>query len=134
PSKGDTGHEKIEVVSSPLIKVETPDFLLSSSPGLDGFNLRNQFNQMYDGAYTTIDPIDQSVGKSFFNRELIKELGVIGDPIPDFSDGMDEALTVPRIFLVFSTFLNSPATTNLDYRFETSFPNHPFLSSSASGY
>ncbi|PVV02944.1 hypothetical protein BB560_002600 [Smittium megazygosporum] len=90
--KGDTGHEKIEVVSSPLIKVETPDFLLSSSPGLDGFNLRNQFNQMYDGAYTTIDPIDQSVGKSFFNRKIIEELGVIGDPIPEFSDEMDEDL------------------------------------------
>ncbi|PVV00409.1 hypothetical protein BB560_005211 [Smittium megazygosporum] len=90
--KGDTGHEKIEVVSSPLIKVETPDFLLSSSPGLDGFNLRNQFNKMYDGAYTTIDPIDQSVKKSFFNREIIEELGVIGDPIPDFSDGIDEDL------------------------------------------
>ncbi|PVU93566.1 hypothetical protein BB560_005991, partial [Smittium megazygosporum] len=90
--KGDTGHEKIEVVSSPAIKVETPDFLLSSSPGLDGFNLRNQFNKLYDGAYTTIDPIDQSVKKSFFNREIIEELGVIGDPIPNFSDGMDEDL------------------------------------------
>ncbi|PVV01134.1 hypothetical protein BB560_004458, partial [Smittium megazygosporum] len=55
PSKGDTGHEKIEVVSSPAIKVETPDFLLSSSPGPD---------------------IES----------------VIGDPIPDFSDGMDEDL------------------------------------------
>ncbi|PVV02087.1 hypothetical protein BB560_003467, partial [Smittium megazygosporum] len=90
--KGDTGHEKIEVVSSPVIKVETPDFLLSSSPGLDGFNLKNQFNEIYDGAYATIDPIDQSVKKSFFNRELIKELGVIGDPIPEFSDEMDEDL------------------------------------------
>ncbi|PVU96561.1 hypothetical protein BB560_005800, partial [Smittium megazygosporum] len=90
--KGDTGHEKIEVVSSPAIKVETPDFLLSSSPGLDGSNLRNQFNKIYDGAYTTIDPIDQSVKRSFFNREIIEELGVIGDPIPDFSDGMDEDL------------------------------------------
>ncbi|PVU99857.1 hypothetical protein BB560_005433 [Smittium megazygosporum] len=91
-SKCDTGHEKIEVVSSPTIKVETPDFLLSSSPGLDVKSMRLQFNEMYDQAYTTIDPIDQSVKKSFFNRELIKELGVIGDPIPDFSDEMDEDL------------------------------------------
>ncbi|PVV01780.1 hypothetical protein BB560_003790 [Smittium megazygosporum] len=91
-SKGDTGHEKIEVVSSPAIKVETPDFLLSSSPGLDGFNLRNQFNKMYDGAYTTIDPIDQIVKKSFFIRGIIEELGVIGNSIPDFSDGMDKDL------------------------------------------
>ncbi|PVU87038.1 hypothetical protein BB560_006564 [Smittium megazygosporum] len=91
-SKGDTGHEKIEVVSSDSINLETPILSILSSPGLDGFNLRNQFNKMYDGAYATIDPIDQSVNKSFFNREIIKELGVIGDPIPDFSDGMDEDL------------------------------------------
>ncbi|PVU97270.1 hypothetical protein BB560_005749 [Smittium megazygosporum] len=90
--KGDTGHEKIEVDSNPVIKVETPILSIPSSPGLDGSNLRNQFNKMYDGAYTTIDPIDQSVKKLFFNREIIEELGVIGNPIPDFSDGMDEDL------------------------------------------
>ncbi|PVV04482.1 hypothetical protein BB560_001019, partial [Smittium megazygosporum] len=91
-SKGDTGHEKIEAVSSPVIKVETPDFLLSSSPGPDVESIRVQLNKIYDQAYATIDLIDQSVKKLFFNRELIKELGVVGDPIPDFSDGMDEDL------------------------------------------
>ncbi|PVU86198.1 hypothetical protein BB560_006796 [Smittium megazygosporum] len=91
-SKGDTVHEKIEVVSSPAIKVETPDFLLSSSPGPDVENIRLQLNEMYGQAYTTIDPIDQSVRKSFFNREIIEELGVIGDLIRDFSDEMDEDL------------------------------------------
>ncbi|PVU90299.1 hypothetical protein BB560_006212, partial [Smittium megazygosporum] len=70
--KGDTGHEKIEVVSSPEIKVETPDFLLSSSPGPDVESMRLQFNEMYDQTYSTIDPIDQSVGKSFFNREIVR--------------------------------------------------------------
>ncbi|PVU97092.1 hypothetical protein BB560_005763, partial [Smittium megazygosporum] len=44
--KGDTGHEKIEVVSSPLIKVETPDFLLSSSPGQDVESMRLQMEWM----------------------------------------------------------------------------------------
>ncbi|PVU90404.1 hypothetical protein BB560_006202 [Smittium megazygosporum] len=38
------------------------------------------------------DPIDQSVKKSFFNREIIEKIGVVGDPIPDFSDGMDKDL------------------------------------------
>ncbi|PVU94362.1 hypothetical protein BB560_005944, partial [Smittium megazygosporum] len=70
PSKGDTGHEKIEVVSSNSVNLETPILSIPSSPGLDGFNLRNQFNKM----------------------EIIEELGVIGDSIPEFSDEMDEDL------------------------------------------
>ncbi|PVV02590.1 hypothetical protein BB560_002953 [Smittium megazygosporum] len=69
-----------------------PVSAIAPTPGLDGFNLRNQFNKMYDQAYTTIDPIDQSVKKSFFNKEIIEELGVIGDPIPEFSDEIDEDL------------------------------------------
>ncbi|PVV00894.1 hypothetical protein BB560_004708, partial [Smittium megazygosporum] len=75
--------EETEVVYSLEIKVETPDFLLSSSPGPDFEDMRLLFNEISD---------DQSAGKSFFNRELIKELGVIGDPIPEFSDKMDEDL------------------------------------------
>ncbi|PVV00630.1 hypothetical protein BB560_004983 [Smittium megazygosporum] len=71
--KGDTGHEKIEVVSRNSLNLKTPILSIPTSPGLD-------------------DPIDQSVKKSFFNREMIKELGVIRYPIPDFSDGMDEDL------------------------------------------
>ncbi|PVV02048.1 hypothetical protein BB560_003510 [Smittium megazygosporum] len=84
--------KEIKFVFIPVIKVETPDFLLSSSPGPDVERMRLQFNEMYDQAYITIDPIDQSVKISFFNREIIEELGVIGNPIPDFSDGMDEDL------------------------------------------
>ncbi|PVU93069.1 hypothetical protein BB560_006011, partial [Smittium megazygosporum] len=46
------------VVSSPVIKIESPDFLLSSSPGPDVENTRPQLNEMYDQAYTTINQID----------------------------------------------------------------------------
>ncbi|PVU98493.1 hypothetical protein BB560_005663 [Smittium megazygosporum] len=72
--------------------VGSPDFLLSSSPGPNVENTRPQFNEMYDQAYTAINRIGQSVRKLFFNRGIIEKLGVIGDPIPDFSDEMNKDL------------------------------------------
>ncbi|PVV00805.1 hypothetical protein BB560_004800, partial [Smittium megazygosporum] len=73
--------------------VETPDFLISSSPSPNVGNMWLQLNEIHDQTYTTIYPIDQSVRKSVFNKEITMGLGVIGDPFPDFSDGIDENLT-----------------------------------------